>query len=79
MIGIGLPLAGAFLTAKMAEYCKQALPNYRVFDEKRYFAAGDKTCVFDLDGVPTVLLICKIFGEHPRGKPFKQVQRCCWC
>ncbi|MEZ5494157.1 MAG: NAD+ synthase [Pseudomonadales bacterium] len=59
--------AGVFFNGKkMAEYCKQALPNYRVFDEKRYFAAGDKTCVFDLDGVPTALLICEdIWQKHP--------------
>lgn len=44
---------------KLAEYCKQCLPNYRVFDEKRYFTAGEKPCVFDLDGVPTALLICE--------------------
>ncbi len=48
--------AGVFFAGKkIAEYCKQCLPNYRVFDEKRYFVAGDKTCVFDLDGVPTAL------------------------
>ncbi len=59
--------AGVFFAGKkIAEYCKQCLPNYRVFDEKRYFVAGDKTCVFDLDGVPTALLICEdIWQEKP--------------
>jgi NAD+ synthase (glutamine-hydrolysing) len=37
----------------IAEYAKQCLPNYQVFDEKRYFAAGDQACVFSLKGVPT--------------------------
>lgn len=43
----------------VAEYAKQCLPNYQVFDEKRYFAAGDKPCVFDLAGVPTALSVCE--------------------
>ncbi|HNI38038.1 MAG TPA: nitrilase-related carbon-nitrogen hydrolase, partial [Pseudomonadales bacterium] len=59
--------AGVFFNGKkIAEYCKQELPNYRVFDEKRYFTAGEKTCVFDLDGVQTALLICEdIWQEKP--------------
>ncbi len=43
----------------IAEYAKQCLPNYQVFDEKRYFAAGDQPCVFDLNGVPTALSVCE--------------------
>ncbi|WP_323813022.1 NAD+ synthase [Cellvibrio sp. NN19] len=43
----------------IAEYAKQCLPNYQVFDEKRYFAAGDKACVFDLKGIPTALSVCE--------------------
>src|SRR5260221_8052300 len=27
-------------------YFKQKLPNYRVFDEKRYFEVGNRPCVF---------------------------------
>ena len=30
----------------LACYRKQALPNYGVFDEQRYFTAGHKPCVF---------------------------------
>ena len=26
-------------------YFKQKLPNYKIFDEKRYFEAGDRACV----------------------------------
>ncbi|QSA99147.1 NAD+ synthase [Methylococcus sp. EFPC2] len=40
-------------------YRKQALPNYGVFDEKRYFQAGDKSCVFELEGVPVGITICE--------------------
>ncbi len=40
-------------------YCKQALPNTAVFDEKRYFAAGDKPFVLTVDGVNYGLLICE--------------------
>ena len=59
--------AGVFFDGKkIAEYCKQCLPNYRVFDEKRYFSAGDSACVFDLDGAPVALTICEdIWQEQP--------------
>lgn len=50
----------------VAEYAKQQLPNFQVFDEKRYFSAGDSACVFDLNGVPTALSICEdIWHEEP--------------
>lgn len=38
---------------------KQALPNYGVFDEKRYFAAHNKPCVFSVQGLQIGLLICE--------------------
>ncbi|GAB6048483.1 NAD+ synthase [Methyloparacoccus murrellii] len=40
-------------------YRKQRLPNYGVFDEKRYFQAGSAPCVFPLAGVPVGLTICE--------------------
>ncbi len=40
-------------------YRKQRLPNYGVFDEKRYFQPGDAACVFELGGVPVGLTICE--------------------
>nr|WP_324256827.1 NAD+ synthase [Cellvibrio fontiphilus] len=53
-------MAGVIANGQIiAEYAKQQLPNYQVFDEKRYFAAGDKPCVFDLKGVPTALGVCE--------------------
>mgnify|MGYP006421441953 CR=1 FL=1 len=42
-----------------ARYRKQVLPNYGVFDEKRYFTAGDQACVVDIKGMPTALTICE--------------------
>jgi NAD+ synthase (glutamine-hydrolysing) len=42
-----------------ALYYKQNLPNYGVFDEKRYFLPGDETCLIDLKGTPTALSICE--------------------
>ncbi len=53
-------MAGVIQAGELiAEYAKQCLPNYQVFDEKRYFAAGDQACVFNLNGVPTALTICE--------------------
>ncbi len=43
----------------VAKYRKQALPNYGVFDEQRYFAAGDRPCVFEFNGVFIGLTICE--------------------
>lgn len=43
----------------LAEYDKQCLPNYQVFDEKRYFHAGNKPCVVELHGLAVGLTICE--------------------
>jgi NAD+ synthase (glutamine-hydrolysing) len=40
-------------------YAKRELPNYQVFDERRYFTPGKGTCVFQVDGVNVGLLICE--------------------
>lgn len=60
-------MAGVIFNGEIiAEYAKQHLPNYQVFDEKRYFHAGDKACVFDLMGVPTALTVCEdLWQEGP--------------
>jgi len=42
-----------------ARYCKQLLPNYSVFDEKRYFAPGDAPCVVAIGGLRVGLTICE--------------------
>ena len=42
-----------------ANYYKQYLPNYSVFDEKRYFVKGDRPTVFEYKGVQFGLTICE--------------------
>ncbi len=48
----------------IAQYAKRALPNYGVFDEKRYFVAGDAACVVDIDGVALGITVCEDLWEH---------------
>ena len=43
----------------IARYAKQHLPNYQVFDEKRYFVKGQKTVIYNCKGVNVALLICE--------------------
>ena len=38
---------------------KQALPNYGVFDDKRYFRAGHESATVVIDGIRVGLLICE--------------------
>jgi NAD+ synthase (glutamine-hydrolysing) len=45
--------------ALIAEYAKQCLPNYQVFDEKRYFTPGNKPAMFNHKGVSIGLCICE--------------------
>jgi NAD+ synthase (glutamine-hydrolysing) len=49
--------------AVVGTYCKRELPNYQVFDERRYFAsgrdAGQPPLVFEVSGVRVGLLICE--------------------
>ncbi len=44
-------------------YRKQVLPNYSVFDEKRYFAAGDSACVVQVKGVNLGVHVCEDIWE----------------
>lgn len=43
----------------LASYVKQALPNYGVFDELRYFTPGSQACVIEVDGIRAGILICE--------------------
>jgi NAD+ synthase (glutamine-hydrolysing) len=43
----------------VTSYAKRELPNYQVFDERRYFLPGDAPCVFEVGGVKVGLLICE--------------------
>lgn len=49
-----------------AAYRKQHLPNYSVFDEKRYFASGTETCVVPFHGMRLGVTICEdIWQDGP--------------
>ncbi|WP_153108988.1 NAD+ synthase [Propionivibrio limicola] len=51
---------------RVATYCKQRLPNYEVFDEKRYFDTGDTPCVVTFNGVRCGINICEdVWVEGP--------------
>eukprot|EP01036_Dinobryon_divergens_P049963 gene49962-66923_t len=43
----------------VATYDKRELPNYQVFDERRYFTPGQGAGVFEVAGVKVGLLICE--------------------
>ena len=52
--------------AIIGEYFKQRLPNYQVFDEKRYFAEGEDACVVDVAGIKVGITICEdIWHKEP--------------
>jgi len=44
---------------RVGVYHKQRLPNYGVFDEKRYFHPGRRAPVFTIEGVPVGVTICE--------------------
>jgi NAD+ synthase (glutamine-hydrolysing) len=49
--------------ALLANHRKRELPNYKVFDEKRYFRAGDGATVFEHRGFRIGLLVCEDLWE----------------
>jgi NAD+ synthase (glutamine-hydrolysing) len=49
--------------AVVANYRKQELPNYAVFDEKRYFEHGQDSAIVELNGIRVGLLICEDVWE----------------
>ena len=51
------------------EYFKALLPNYSVFDERRYFIAGSKPCVVDIHGTRVGITICEdIWAPEPAAR-----------
>jgi len=48
---------------RTATYRKMRLPNYEVFDEKRYFEPGSEACVVTLNGVRCGINICADIWE----------------
>ncbi|QOR40294.1 NAD+ synthase [Billgrantia diversa] len=58
--GLGYNLAGLLYNGEwIAEYAKQVLPNYQVFDERRYFATGEQSLVIEHKGIRLGVLICE--------------------
>ncbi len=49
--------------ARLAGYRKACLPNYAVFDEKRYFNPGNRVKVIDINGIKAALTICEDIWE----------------
>jgi NAD+ synthase (glutamine-hydrolysing) len=50
----------------LAKYRKRELPNYNVFDERRYFSPGDDCVTFTQNGIRFALLICEdIWFDQP--------------
>ena len=43
----------------IAQYCKRQLPNYGVFDEKRYFTEGCEATVVNINQIKVGLTICE--------------------
>ncbi len=44
---------------RLGTYCKRKLPNYSVFDERRYFTAGREPFIFKVKDIPVGLIICE--------------------
>ncbi len=52
--------------SRRANYRKRALPNYSVFDEQRYFRAGESPVVADVRGLPVGIGICEdVWKDEP--------------
>ena len=50
----------------VAKYFKIKLPNYNVFDEKRYFSSGIEPCIVDIKGAKLGITICEdIWDQQP--------------
>src|SRR3977135_4502775 len=45
--------------AVIANHRKACLPNYRVFDEKRYFTPGTEPTIVELNGIKAGVLVCE--------------------
>ena len=53
-------IAGAWLNGQcLVEYAKQKLPNYQVFDEKRYFVEGQSASAFSYKNTCIALTVCE--------------------
>ena len=53
-------MAGVIQNGKLIyQYAKNLLPNYQVFDEKRYFEAGTTAGIVEILGIKTALTVCE--------------------
>jgi len=72
--GPGKPLHNALLAAQngvvVAEYYKQLLPTYGIFDERRHFEPGpERACILDVAGHRVGFLICED-GWNDEGRDY---------
>lgn len=56
----------------IAGYRKQCLPNYQVFDERRYFRAGSHPCVIDIAGARMAFTVCEDLWEPEPARQAKE-------
>jgi len=57
----------------VGSYRKHYLPNYSVFDEKRYFLAGTDPLVVNIKGIPVGVTICEdVWFPEPTQKAVRQ-------
>ena len=49
---------------RLGNYRKQCLPNYQVFDERRYFDQGDEACLLKIAGADIAFTICEDMWEQ---------------
>ena len=50
----------------LANHRKACLPNYRVFDEKRYFTPGTEATLIEVKGIRAGVLVCEdVWDAHP--------------
>jgi NAD+ synthase (glutamine-hydrolysing) len=55
--------------AVLANHRKACLPNYRVFDEKRYFTPGTEPTVVEMNGIRAGILVCEdVWEPEPAGQ-----------
>lgn len=62
-------------------YVKQLLPNYDIFDEQKYFTAGNEISIFDFQGEKFALQICEdmwpssIYQKNPIASLYDYVEK----
>lgn len=56
----------------LLNYRKRELPNYKVFDEKRYFKAGTATGIIECKGIRIATLICEDIWEPGPARAAKE-------